>query len=133
MRNQHKDATGVKNGLSGFVILLSPGLRCWKCERLLPGYPSAVSLESNFEGEPRNHLFVVCSEYCGAKVRSDLARTGLNPQKISVSTACRLLRQAQNQLVAVIESWLCDDRHRAMVYRGVPAVERLTEFFAELN
>jgi hypothetical protein len=128
-----KALTGAKNGAKGYVILLSPGRRCWKCERLVPSHPSAVLLESSFAGELRKHLFVTCGEDCATRVCKEVARAGGNPQKIDGSKACFLLRRAQTQLVAVIESWLCDDHFRAMVYRGVPALERMAAFFAVLN
>jgi hypothetical protein len=133
MRNQDKAPTGAKNGTNGYVILLSPGRRCWKCERLVPSDPSAVLLESNFEGELRQHLFVTCSEDCAARVRKELSQAGRNPEKIDISKASFLLHLAQTQLVAVIESWRCDYHYGAMVYRGVPALERMTAFFAVLN
>jgi hypothetical protein len=125
---------GVKSNASGgFVILLSPGFRCWQCERLLPSYPSAVLLESNFAGKVRDHIFVACSEYCAAKVREELAQAGKNPRKIDISKASVLIRGAQTKLVAVIESWRCDCHYGAMVYRGVPALERVSAFFAVRN
>jgi len=128
-----KAPTGAKSRANGFVVLLSPGRRCWHCERVLSPYPSAVVLERAFSGEVCKHLFLTCSQYCASRLDKELGDSGVKSYRASFSKVASLLSRVQSNLVAVIESWRCDYHYGAMVYRGVPAQERIATFFAERN
>ena len=91
---------GGRAGGRAAIAMMSPGGRCWICERLLPNFPEAAMVE----GPGVDLFYLVCSNACGGAVVRELAALGVTVKLLDATTAFSRYLEASRRTMYLLSN-----------------------------